>query len=432
MSNTWQAQPATQPLRGELRVPSDKSISHRAVMLSSLAPGDSHIKQPLLGADVRSSIAAMTAFGATIVEQAGDLTITGTKELASPTQALDCGNAGTLMRLLAGLVCGRGVSCVLDGDASLRQRPMRRITDPLGQMGAQITSTETGTPPLAIAAVSELARIEYTLPVASAQIKSAILLAGLTSPHGAKVIEPVPCRDHTELILPVFGAEIQRTGAVIEVAGCAHLQPADITVPADISSAAFYLVAASIVPGSDLLLREVCVNPTRNGIITLLQKMGANIELVEQRELGKEQVADLRVRYAELHGIEITAADVPLAIDELPVLFIAASNATGQTKLRGAAELRAKETDRLTAMAAVLTTLGIDHTEHLDGIDISGGTLGSGTVDSCGDHRIAMASAVAALGARDTVTITDTANVATSFPRFVELAASCGWQIASA
>lgn len=425
----WRVTPATQPLAGKFRIPSDKSITHRGVMLGGLAKGTTRIEQPLLGKDTRSTMQAMVAFGAQVTEGTGWMEITGEGALHNPDHTIDCGNAGTLIRLLAGLVCGRNVSCQLAGDASLCQRPMHRITQPLQKMGAHIQAEEDGTPPLAIKAVSSLRSIEYELPQASAQVKSAILLAGLAASDGACVVEPLSCRDHTELMLPLFGAKIKRVGTHINVAACPTLQAAYVTVPADISSAAFFLVAASIVPGSDLLLEEVCVNPTRTGIIDILKRMGASIEIIDRRQLGNELVADLRIRHAQLHGIKLRAPDVPAAIDEFPAIFVAASVASGQFSLRGAAELRAKECDRLAAMATALRELGVQVTEHPDGMDIKGGHLHGGAVESRGDHRIAMAMAVAALQADSTVTVNDVTNVATSFPGFAQLAQSVNWQV---
>ena len=431
MTVNWLAHPAQGPLQGSVRVPSDKSISHRAVMLGGIANGTTVVNNPLLGEDVLSSIKALQAMGATYEVQPDKLVVTGCPQLTSPTSVIDCGNAGTLIRLLAGLICGRNIECTLDGDESLRKRPMKRITEPLSKMGAKI-DTDDGRPPLQIHKVDALQKIEYTLPVASAQIKSAILLAGLTSQNGATVIEPAPCRDHTELILPSFGAQIKRNQDVIDVAQCKQLTATEISVPADISSAAFYIVAATIVPDSNLVLEEVCINPTRTGIINILQKMGADISIVNPRKLGNEQIADIHVKYAKLHGIEIPADQIPLGIDEFPVIFVAAALADGQTTLSDAAELRAKETDRIAAMATVLKTLGANATETPDGMQIQGNNnngFTQGEVDSYSDHRIAMASAVAALRASDNVTITNTTNVATSFPKFTDLANQVGWQI---
>ena len=427
----WIAEPAEGPLRGELRVPSDKSISHRAVMLAGLAPGISTIEQPLLGEDVLHTIAAMQMLGARIERQPQRLQVTGPADLEAPEAPIYCGNAGTLIRLLAGAVCGRGIDCVLTGDSSLSRRPMRRIADPLAAMGADIETSATGTPPLAIGAVDALASIEYEMPVASAQVKSAVLLAGLRAEGGATAIEPAPCRDHTERMLPAFGARVARDGAKVHIEGCRALRPAQIRVPADPSSAAFFMVAATIVAGSDLLLREVGINPTRTGALALLRRMGADIEIADRRSVGDEPVADIRVRAAELRAIEISGADIPAAIDELPVLLAAAAVASGTTTVSGAAELRRKESDRLAAMAALLHSLGIECREREDGIVVAGGEPTGGKVDSHSDHRIAMAAATLALRCRQPVHISDCANVATSFPDFESHAASAGWKISA-
>lgn len=431
--SSWTVSPAAGPLRGELRLPSDKSISHRAVMLGGLAEGETVIARPLLGEDTRATLRAMEALGAASALDGDVLRVTGAgAALNRAPGTIDCGNAGTLMRLYAGLVCGRGVACTLDGDESLRRRPMRRISEPLAAMGARIETAPDGTPPVRVEAVDGLRRVEYVLPKASAQIKSAVLLAGLCADAGARVTEPLPCRDHTELMLPAFGAEVRRDGANIDVAPCTRLRAARIEAPADISSAAFFLVAALLVPGSELLLKDVCVNPTRTGVLAILRAMGADIVLANERRFGAEPVADLVVRHSRLRGVAIEAADVPAAIDELPVLFVAAAAAAGQTRVRGAAELRAKESDRLAAMARLLGRLGVKHAEHEDGIDIEGGPIQGGAVDSQGDHRIAMAGAVAALAAAGEVRVADCANVATSFPGFVGHAAAAGWEVREA
>ena len=428
--SSWLAHPASRPLTGELRVPSDKSITHRAVMLGAVARGTTVITNPLGSEDARATVAAVKALGASIVEHGNVWEVTGCAgKLARPTTPIDCGNAGTLIRLVAGLICGRNVDCVLDGDASLRKRPMRRISDPLNQMGAMITASEAGTPPLHIQARSKLSHIEYTLPKASAQIKSAVLLAALCSEGGATVIEPQLCRDHTERILPSFGVEVSRAGDAIKVEQLDQLDAATLEVPADISSAAFYMVAATIVPGSELVLRDVCINPTRTGIIDLLLRMGASIELCNERMLGPEPAADIRVRHSELKAIDIGPDDVPGAIDELPVLLVAASMAAGTTILSGAEELRTKESDRLSAMASALGAAGVPLVEHQDGIEVTGGTLSGAEVDSVDDHRIAMAMAVAALAASSPIKVHGTTNVRTSFPNFEKCASAVGWQI---
>ena len=427
----WRIEPAAGPLRGELRVPSDKSISHRAVILGGLAHGRSIVRKVLLGEDIKSTIRAMEALGARIEGDPEEIEIVGSPDPASPSKTIDCGNAGTLIRLLTGAICGRGVSCRLNGDRSLRRRPMRRIVDPLAAMGANIDTTPEGTAPLAIAAVKKLQRIEHKMAIASAQVKSAILLAGLSSANGAAVIEFEGTRDHTERMLPSFGAQLRQSGPRIEVGPCSQLNAAEIKVPADISSAAFFMAAATIVPDSDLLLREVGLNPTRTGIIDLLRRMGAKIDCINERMLGGEPVADLRVRYAPLKGITIGRAEVAGAIDEFPVLLAIAAHAQGTTVLTGAEELRHKESDRIAAMATALRAASLDAQEQPDGITITGASLAACEVDSHGDHRIAMAMATAALMATAEVTVHDCANVDTSFPHFTESCASVGWQIAT-
>ena len=309
---------------------------------------------------------------------------------------------------------------------------MGRIADPLRAMGAVIDTAEGGRPPLKIRGGQKLSGIHYEMPVASAQVKSCLLLAGLYAEGSTSVTEPAPTRDHTERMLAGFGYHVHRDGATASVSGGGKLTATNIDVPADISSSAFFLVAASIAPGSDLILRHVGMNPTRVGVINILNRMGASIEILDEREIGGEPVADLRVRSAELQGIDIPEDQVPLAIDEFPVLFIAATCATGRTVLRGAEELRVKESDRIQVMADGLAALGVETTVTPDGIIIEGGqTIGGGTVNSHGDHRIAMAFAVASLCAKGEITVTDCANVATSFPGFVELAQGTGINISA-
>ena len=425
----WQANPSSAPLRGEVRVPSDKSITHRALLLGGLASGTTEIHHPLLGEDARSTLAAVQALGALTETSIDRILITGKEKLLNPTTPINCGNAGTLIRLLAGALCGRSVACVLDGDASLCKRPMGRIIKPLTAMGARITATAQATPPLSIEPTAQLQRIEYTLPQASAQVKSAVLLAGLCARQGAVVIEPQQCRNHTELMLPSFGAQLNIQGSRIEIAP-GPLHSASVHVPADISSAAFYMVAATITPGSDILLRDVGINPTRTGVIDILRKMGAALEIHNKRMLDSEPIADIRVTSAKLHNIDLNTQNVPAAIDELPIVFVAASFANGMFRMRGATELRTKESDRLSTMSDALQALGIQVIEYDDGLDIIGGNpVSGGTTNSCGDHRIAMAMAVAALQATDPVQITDCEPVATSFPDFRQLAETVGWSI---
>ncbi len=420
------------PPQGGLRVPGDKSISHRSIMLGAIADGVTRIEGFLEGED---ALATMNCFRAMGVEidgpQQGRVTVhgVGIDGLHRPAGVLDCGNSGTSMRLLSGLLAGQGFAAELTGDASLRQRPMKRVAVPLGQMGARIDTAAEGRPPLRISPADGLSAIDYLLPVASAQVKSALLLAGLYAKGRTCVTEPAPTRDHTERMLRAFGYPVDREGSRICVQGGRRLTATDIDVPADISSAAFFLVGASIAPGSDLLLRHVGVNPTRTGVIAILRLMGADIALLDEREVGGEPVADIRVRHAPLHGIRIPEELVPLAIDEFPALFVAAANASGETVLTGAEELRVKESDRIAVMAEGLRRLGVRAEPLPDGMRIAGGPVGGGEVESHTDHRIAMSFAVAALTASGPITVRDCDNVATSFPGFVDLAGAAGLAI---
>ncbi len=421
-------------LHGELRIPGDKSISHRCIMLGALANGTTQVEGFLEGEDSLATLKAFRAMGVSIDDpQAGKLSVTGVglHGLQAPNAPLDLGNSGTSMRLMAGLLAAQAFDSELTGDSSLQRRPMARVTEPLQQMGAQIGSREGGLPPLLIKGGAKLQAIDYVLPVASAQIKSCLLLAGLYADGTTRVTEPAPTRDHSERMLQAFSYPVSRAGDTISVTGGATLEATTLKVPADISSAAFFIVAASIAPGSDITLTDVGINPTRTGILHILRLMGADIEILNKREFGAEPVADLRVRYAPLRGIDIPVEYVPLAIDEFPAIFIAAAVATGRTLLTGAEELRVKESDRIAAMATGLHILGVDATPRPDGIEIEGGTLGAGTIDSLGDHRIAMSFAVAGLVAQGPISIDDCANVATSFPGFVELAQRAGLQINS-
>jgi 3-phosphoshikimate 1-carboxyvinyltransferase len=419
-------------LTGRVRVPGDKSISHRAIMLGSLAEGLTEIAGFLEGEDSLATLAAFRSMGVAIDGPGqGQVGIQGVglHGLAAPRQAVYLGNSGTSMRLLAGLLAGQAFDTTLTGDASLSRRPMKRVVEPLAGMGARITPTEAGTAPLFIRGGMPLRGIDYAMPVASAQVKSCLLLAGLYASGRTCVTEPAPCRDHTERMLVAMGYPVQReAGRVCLEAGHA-LHGIAIDIPADISSAAFFLVGASIAPGSDLVLEHVGINPTRTGVIDILQRMGASITIDNRREAGSEPVADLHVRSASLRGIDIPPDLVSLAIDEFPALFIAAACARGRTVLAGAQELRVKESDRLEVMAAGMRTLGINAAATPDGMVIDGGVLGGGTIDSHGDHRIAMAFAMAGLRAAGAIEILDCANVDTSFPRFVELAARTGLSI---
>lgn len=419
-------------LTGKLRVPGDKSISHRSMMLGALAEGVTEVSGFLEGEDSLATLNAFRAMGVVIEGPIhGRVTLhgVGLHGLRAPQGPLYLGNSGTSMRLLAGLLAGQAFDTVMTGDASLSRRPMQRVTMPLALMGAIIEATPEGTAPLTVRGGQTLHGIDYQLPVASAQVKSCLLLAGLYAQGRTRVTEPAPTRDHTERMLNGFGYPVMREAATASVTGGGRLRATRIEVPADISSAAFFLVGASIAPGSDLLLEHVGINPTRTGVIDILRLMGADIEVLNAREIGGEPVADLRVRHANLHGIEIPEALVPLAIDEFPALFIAAACASGTTVLTGAAELRVKESDRIQVMADGLTALGVMAQPTPDGIVIEGGPLRGGQVDSHGDHRIAMAFAMAALRAGGPVQIDDCANVNTSFPGFVTLAETTGLAI---
>jgi 3-phosphoshikimate 1-carboxyvinyltransferase len=419
-------------LAGRLRVPGDKSISHRAVMLGSLAEGTTTVEGLLQGEDVLATLAAFRAMGVNAQgPDNGSLRIDGVglHGLQAPTGPMDMGNSGTAMRLLCGLLAGQSFDSTLVGDDSLSKRPMNRVADPLRAMGAHIDTAEGGRPPLHLRGGCTLRGIDYVLPVASAQVKSSVLLAGLYADGETAVTEPAPTRDHTERMLQGFGYKVVRDGATVRLHGGGRLSATSIDVPADISSAAFFLVGASIAAESELVLEHVGVNPTRTGVLHILQDMGADITLMNERVVGGEPVADLRVRASTLRGIHIPEDQVPLAIDEFPVLFVAAACAEGTTVLTGAEELRVKESDRIAVMAAGLRTLGVECRETNDGIVIQGGSFGGGTVESHGDHRIAMAFAIAALRASDEIVIRDCRNVATSFPGFVDLANRAGLDV---
>lgn len=419
-------------LTGVIRVPGDKSISHRAIMLGSLAEGTTEVEGFLEGDDSLATLRAFRDMGVEIEgPDQGRVRIHGVGMfgLKQPSAPLDLGNSGTSMRLLSGLLAGQELDLTLTGDESLSGRPMRRVTDPLAIMGASIESDENGTAPLHIKPVKGLKAIDYTLPMASAQVKSCVLLAGLYADGETRVTEPAPTRDHTERMLNGFGYPVETHGNRISLKGGGKLKACTLDVPADISSSAFFLVGATISPGSDLTLNHVGMNPTRIGVINILRDMGANIEVLNQRTVGGEPVADLRVRYRPLKGIQIPEDQVPLAIDEFPAIFIAAACAEGETTLTGAEELRVKESDRIQVMVDGLKTVGIDIVGTPDGAVIKGGQIDGGTVESHGDHRIAMSFAMASLRASSPITINDCANVDTSFPGFVELAAKAGLSI---
>ncbi|MDT3470022.1 3-phosphoshikimate 1-carboxyvinyltransferase [Stenotrophomonas maltophilia] len=422
-----------QPLQGSLTIPGDKSVSHRSVMFAALADGTSHIEGFLEGEDTRATARIFSQLGVRIETPSPSQRIVhgvGIDGLKAPDAPLDCGNAGTGMRLLAGLLAGQAFDCTLIGDESLSGRPMRRVTGPLSQMGAKIDTESDGTPPLHVHGSQTLHGIDFASPVASAQIKSAVLLAGLYAQGETQVTEPHPTRDYTERMLSAFGVDIEFSPGKARLRGGQRLRATDIVVPADFSSAAFYLVAASIIPGSELRLKQVGLNPRRTGLLHALRLMGADITEENPAEQGGEPVADLVVRYAPLKGARIPEALVPDMIDEFPALFVAAAAAEGQTVVSGAAELRVKESDRLAAMATGLRALGMQVDETEDGATLHGGArLGSGTIESHGDHRIAMAFAIAGQISDGEVRINDIANVATSFPDFDGLARSAGFNL---
>jgi 3-phosphoshikimate 1-carboxyvinyltransferase len=430
----WISSPAS-GLHGELAVPGDKSISHRAIMFAALAEGTSHVDGFLEGEDTRATAAIFARLGVRIETPSASRRIVhgvGLHGLGIPDGVLDCGNAGTGMRLLSGLLAGQRFDSTLGGDASLSKRPMRRVIEPLAAMGARIESEPGGLPPLRIRGGSDLRGIDYELPVASAQVKSAVLLAGLYARGETAVREAHPTRDYTERMLAAFGWPIEFGPGRARLSGGHRLRATDVVVPADFSSAAFFLVAASLVPGSQVLLRAVGLNPRRTGLLDALRLMGADIRELDAREQGGERVADLEVRHANLHGIEVPVALVPDMIDEFPALFVAAAAATGTTTIRGAAELRVKESDRIAVMARGLRELGITVDEAPDGAVIHGGRLRGGEVDSAGDHRCAMSFVVAGAMAEAPVRILDCANVATSFPDFTGLARGSGLDVAPA
>lgn len=426
--NGWIATHAG-PLRGRVRVPGDKSVSHRAVMLAAIAEGTTRIEGFLEGEDTRATARAFAQLGVRIEAPAPSVRIVhgvGLHGLRAPDAPIDCGNAGTGMRLLAGLLAGQAFDSLLVGDESLSRRPMGRVVEPLAAMGAGIEAGAGGLPPLRVRGGRGLVGMSHRTAVASAQVKSALLLAGLYAQGATTVVESTPTRDYTERMLRAFGADIDFEPGHATLRPGGVLRAADVRVPADFSSAAFFIVAASIVPGSDLLIEAVGMNPRRTGLLEALRLMGADIEVSGAGEEGGEPVADLRVRHAPLQGIEVPEALVPDMIDEFPALFAAAACASGRTRVSGAAELRVKESDRIATMADGLRSLGTAIEETPDGACITGGALHGDDVDSHGDHRIAMSLAVAAQCATGEVRVGDVANVATSFPGFVELARGAG------
>ena len=423
---------------GELTVPGDKSISHRALMFGGIAEGETQITGFLAGEDCLATLRVLQALGVGIERpqpQAVRVTGRGLHGLRAAGAPLDMGNAGTAMRLFMGLLAPQAFDSTLIGDGSLMRRPMERVAAPLRLMGANIRTHE-GRPPVEIHGTPELRAIDYALPVASAQVKSAVLLAGLRASGRTRVTEPAPARDHTERMLQAFGVEVLREGSSVAVEGGQRLTGTTVAVPADFSSAAFFLVAGCLAGERGLLLRNVGVNPTRTGLLEMLRLMGADIRVHPlQQGAGArgEPIADIEVRKSRLKGIRVPPSLVPLAIDEFPAFFIAAAVAEGETLVRGALELRVKESDRLAAMAEGLSVLGVENQLLEDGLWIRGGSpFGGGIIESHGDHRIAMAFAVAGLAARGPIEIRDVANVATSFPGFLDSARSAGLQIESA
>lgn len=431
----WLVTPGT-GVHGDLRVPGDKSVSHRALMLGGIADGVTTVDGFLTSEDCLATLKALRALGVRI-EQPGSTQVriegVGLQGLQGIEAALDMGNAGTAMRLFMGLLSGQRFSSTLIGDASLMRRPMERAAAPLRSMGARIDTRE-GKPPVIIHGGQTLHGIDFRMPVASAQVKSAVLLAGLFAEGETRVTEPAPTRDHTERMLAGFGVGLHREGPTATLRGGQRLRGTHIDVPADFSSAAFFMVAGSIAREGSLRLRDVGMNPTRTGLLEILRGMGADIEVQNLSTRGPEPIADLLIRPARLRGIEVPAALVPLAIDEFPVFFIAAACAEGPSVLRGAEELRVKESDRLAVMSQGLAALGVEHQLLPDGMRLAGRThdgpvFRGGTIDSHGDHRIAMSFAVASLQAAGEIEIRDTANVATSFPGFADLARRSGLQL---
>ena len=419
---------------GELRVPGDKSISHRTALLGALAEGTSTIRGFLRGDDCLATAAALRALGVEVAEEGGDLRVEGVglDGLRASGAPLDLGNSGTGMRLLAGVMASQPFRSELTGDASLRLRPMERVAKPLRAMGAEV-ETRSGTAPIRIRGRYPLTAVDYTLPVASAQLKSALLLAGLRARGRTVVRSPGRSRDHTERLLRSMGAAVESTrDEVVSVRAPDRLEPIDTEIPGDFSSAAFFLVAGLLAASGGLLIRNVGVNATRSGLLGIVEAMGGRVEIRSRRILGGEPVADLLVSKSELRGVEVPPKWVPLAIDEFPVLFVAAACASGRTVVRGAGELRHKECDRLAVMAAGLRRLGADVVERPDGLAIVGGGLRGGRVDAHGDHRIAMAFAIAGAAAVEPIEVSGADQVSTSFPGFERIAAGCGLAVEAA
>jgi len=412
------SEPADSGLHGEITPPGDKSISHRALIFSSLAAGRSELSGLLESEDTLATLKACEQLGAVVERSPGRIFITGTGGSFKPPSngLLDMGNSGTAMRLLAGVLSGQDFDSTLTGDESLNSRPMRRIVEPLTLMGADISASANGTAPLLIRACGGLRGIEYDSPVASAQIKSCVLLAGLFASGTTRVREPHLSRDHTERMLPIFGVNLP---SPCSVDGGSKLTASRFAVPGDISSAVFALAAAAMTPGSDVMVRQVGLNPTRTGFLRCLEAMGADVSIADQSAQSTEPVGDIRLVYSDgLKAIDVPESLVPDMIDELPLLMALAVTASGVTRIRGAAELRVKESDRLAVMANGLRSLGVDLKEYPDGIDIKGGKVSGGRVASAGDHRCAMSFAVLGLVASGRVLIEDAEFIATSYPGF--------------
>jgi len=415
-------------IAGRLRVPGDKSISHRAVMFGAIASGTTQVTGFLEGEDCLSTMQAVAGLGVAVQRPApGEVRVEGVglRGLRAPGGVLDMGNAGTAMRLFMGLLAAQPFDSELVGDSSLMRRPMERVAGPLRAMGAQI-ETRDGRPPVQVRGGAALRGIRYEMPVASAQVKSAVLLAGLYAEGETTVVEPAVTRDHTERMLQSFGVDVQSRGGTVTVRPPSRLEATRIAVPGDFSSAAFFIVAACIGAREPVVIEGVGVNPTRTGLLEMLARMGADLRLVNHRSAGAEPVADIEIRPAPLRGVRVPERLVPLAIDEFPALFIAAACAEGETLVTGAEELRVKESDRIAVMARGLDAVGVRNEVLPDGLRIEGGPIGGGTVDSHGDHRVAMAFAVAGLRTAAPIVIRDVANVATSFPGFADLARSVG------
>lgn len=435
--SSWRVSPARR-VAGAVVVPGDKSISHRSLMFGGIASGRTDVTGFLASEDCLATLAALRMLGVEIERPEPTRVVVhgaGARGLRGAAWPLDMGNAGTAMRLFMGLLAGQSFDSTLMGDASLMKRPMERAAEPLRRMGAVI-ETQNGRPPVVIRGGQPLHGIDFAMPVASAQVKSAVLIAALSADGETHVTEPAPTRDHTERMLAGFGATLLRNGSRVSLRGGQSLQGTQISVPGDFSSAAFFLVAGLIGEGNGLLLRNVGINPTRTGLLDILRAMGGDIRITPLEAAGPEPIADIEVRPSALRAIEVPEALVPLAIDEFPVFFIAAAAARGTSTLRGAEELRVKESDRLAVMSSGLTALGVEHVLLPDGMRIEGRPEGAafrgGQIDSHGDHRIAMSFAVASLRAGGPIEIADTANVATSFPGFADLARSVGLELAEA